>query len=77
MDQSSLLRQILGYRLNAFSKDLPKNRKNPCRSPLYDIFDIAISFGIFEVIRDMALSNVPVASKNSWSKLIWDRVWSL
>ena len=55
MDQSSLLRQILGYRLNAFSKDLPKNRINLYRSPLYDIFNTAISFGVFEVIRDMAL----------------------
>ena len=77
MDQSSLLRQILGYRLNAFSKDLPKNRMNLYRSPLYDIFNTAISFGVFEVVRDMALSNIPVASKNSWSKLIWNRAWSL
>ena len=31
----------------------------------------------FKIVKDMTLGTIPVVSKKAWSKIIWERAWSL
>ena len=46
-------------------------------SPVYEISNVAIEFGLFNAVKDMIMNVTPIASKGAWSKLIWERAWKL
>ena len=77
MDQDSVLRRILVCRLCTFIEKRDSCRKNSTRSPIFDILNVAITFGLFETIKNMVLSGEKIMSKKGWSKLVWERVWYL
>ena len=75
MDQDCVLRRILTSRMQIFISDKERCRENIQRSPVFDIFNVAIVYGLFEVIKDMTLNGSKIMSKRSWSNLIWERAW--
>ena len=77
MDQVCALRRILTYRMQMYIKDKERCRENVHRSPVFDIFNIAIMYGLFEVIKDMTLNGSKILSKKGSSKLVWERSWLL
>ena len=77
MDQNAIIRNTLISRLGTFIQNKEESRINKYGSPIYDILNVAIIFGIYELVIDMALNNARVMSKKAWSTLIWDRAWRL
>ena len=63
MDQDSVLRRILECRLCTFIEKRDSCRNNSTRSPIFDILNVAITFGLFETIKNMVLSSEKIMSK--------------
>ena len=77
MDPDNVIRKIFDLRLKIFCDNLTECRKNRFNSLIFNLLDLAITFGVFKSIQDMVNVKIPVASKRVWSKLIWDRAWKL
>ena len=77
MDPDNVIKKIFELRLNVFRDNLTESRKNRYNSPIFNLLDVAITFGVFNAIQDMISGKIPVASKRAWSNLIWDRAWKL
>ena len=77
MDGNNVIRKIFELRLSDFINDRQKGRLNKFRSPVFDILNVAVSFGLFKVIQDMFNGQIKVVSKSAWSKIIWERAWKL
>ena len=50
MDRDSVLRRILESRLQIFIENQELCQRNPMRSPILDILNVAITFGLFEIV---------------------------
>ena len=77
MEPENVIRKIFEYKLMQFSTDTAKCRENKFKSPIFDILEIAIKFGLYGVIKDMTFNIVPVSPKKRWSNLVWQRAWKL
>ena len=77
MEPENVIRKIFEYKLMQFSTDTAKCRENKFKSPIFDILEIAINFGLYGVIKDMTFNIVPVSPKKRWSNLVWQRAWKL
>ena len=77
MEPQNTVKKIFELRLTQFSCDMIKSRENRFRSPVFDILNIAIKFGLYEAIKDMTLQKIPLPSKKRWSTLVWQRAWNL
>ena len=44
---------------------------------MFDILNVAISSGLFNIIQEMISGMSPLVSKRAWSKIIWERAWKL
>ena len=77
MEPQNTVKKIFELRLTQFSCDMIKSRENRFRSPVFDILNVAIKFGLYEAIKDMTLQKIPLPSKKRWSTLVWQRAWNL
>ena len=77
MDPTNIIRQIFGLRFATFCENPRNGRTNKYRSPIFDLLNVAISFGLFNVIQEMINGTSPIVSKTAWSKIIWERAWRL
>ena len=77
MHPENMLRIVLKTRLCEFDTNIEECRNNRHRSPIFDILEVALIFGLYKVVKDMVLGRAPVVSEGSWSKLVWERVWVL
>ena len=51
--------------------------RNLFNSPLFDIFNSCFRLGLLEQLVKMAKGKTPIMSKTSWSKLVWEKAWTL
>ena len=77
MDHSNVIRKIFELRLFSFCENSQKGRINEFRSPVYDILHVAVRFGLFNTIHGMVKGDLPLISKQAWSKIVWERAWKL
>ena len=42
-------------------------------SPVFEMLNVSKDLGLFKIVRDIT----PLVSKRAWSKIIWERVWTL
>ena len=77
MEPDNVLRKIFELRLKVFCDNIPECRRNRFNSPVFNLLDTAIIFGVFNTISEMCTGKSPIISKRAWSKLIWDRAWKL
>ena len=63
MDRDCILRRILDFRLHVFTNDKEKCQINTHKSPIFDILSVAITYGLFELIKDMTLKGTKIMSK--------------
>ena len=77
MSPENVILQIFKIKFGKFYDDMEGCRKNIHHSPIYDILNIALIFGVFNAIRDMTVGGRCVVSKKAWSHLIWERAWQL
>ena len=77
MEPLNVIRRVFELRLSQFSTDTTKCRENRFKSPIFDILEVAINFGLYSIIKDMTLNETPVPSKKTWSNLVWRRAWKI
>ena len=77
MQPNNVLKRIFETRLYKSDSNTEECRKNVFRSPIFDILEVALIFGLYNVVNEMVLNMAPVVSKGAWSKSIWEHAWAL
>ena len=77
MDPRNILRTVFTTRPLEFDGKMVESRQNSFGSPIFDILNVAIIFGVYNSVKMMFLNELSVVSKKAWSKLIWERAWTL
>ena len=77
MDPNNVIFKIFKSRLTDFCNDMELCRMNRHNSPIFDILNNAVIYGILGPIKEMSEGKMCIAPKKSWSNLIWDRAWKL
>ena len=77
MEPDNIIRKFFELRLKFFCENTLECRINRFKSPIFNLLDVAVIFGVFNTIQEMCTGKIPIASKRAWSKLIWDRAWRL
>ena len=77
MSEDMLTRRVFEKRLNGFCNNREQCSINVYRSPIFDMLNVAVQFGLLETIRKMTTGESGVTSKEGWSKIIWKRAWTL
>ena len=76
LDDDDICKRILKVRTNEFVKDIQKHRLNEHDSPVFDLLDVSIRTGMYEICMQMIM-NGHYCSKEKWRNMVWERVWSL
>ena len=74
MDDTSPMKCILLERSVVFNNDRGICLTNEYDSPLFNIFKMAMCFGILNELMRM-IYGLDIRSKRQWSNLIWKRAW--
>ena len=77
MGPENVINKVFSLRLKKFCEDKEKCRKNRHNSPVFDLLETAMIFGVLGTVQAMTEGNSRIMSKKIWSKLIWDRAWDL
>ena len=77
MDDTNIIRKIFELRLMSYCENPQEGQTNEYRSPIYDILNVAVTFGLFNSVCEMVKGESPLVSKRAWSKIIWARAWKL
>ena len=77
VDPENVVRVIFELRLKSFCENIDERRMNRFKSPIFNILNVPVIFGVLGPIQDMVEGRIPIASKKAWSQLIWDRAWKL
>ena len=56
MQPNNVLKRIFETRLYAFDSNTAKCQKNRFRSPIFDILEGALIFGLYNVVKEMVLN---------------------
>ena len=62
-------------RVADFSGDAVSNNKY--KSPTCDMLRAAKRMGLLNIVINMVEGNLPIISKKAWSKLVWEKAWTL
>ena len=56
MQPNNVLKRIFETRLYEFDSNTEECRKNIFRSPIFDILEVALIFGLYNVVKEMVLN---------------------
>ena len=70
MGPENVIFKIFMLRLNKFCNDIETRRRNPYGSPIFDILNVALVFGVLGITKEMSEGNTPMVSKYAWLQLI-------
>ena len=70
MDPANVVGVIFELRLKSFCEDKEARRRNRFNSPIFNILDTAVLFGVLSPILEMTEGKIPIVSKKAWSHLI-------
>ena len=68
---------IYQARFNTYVRQLDEGRQNKHNSPIYELLNTGIKFGLFELIVEMSIGNTPIIPKGKWSAMVWRIAWQL
>ena len=77
LEAPNIIKDVFLLRLDSYLKDRDRSFKNKFNSPFFDIFNTCMRFGLLEQVIKMAKGLIPVMSKKCWSKLVWEKAWTL
>ena len=77
LETPNVIKDVFLLRLEQYYKDQCKSMRNMFNSPLFDIFNSCLRLGLLEHIIKMVKGSSPIMSKKMWSKLVWEKAWSL
>ena len=76
-NEGGLLYRIMALKLREFLDDREKGHQNPNQSIFFDIFRECARLDVLHLVSDMMYGEKPVVSKQLWSRLVWQRAWSI
>ena len=77
MEGGNRIRMVFSERLTAYLNDPVAGMNNRNQSPVFDILNTSIRFGLLGTVIDMSLGRIPVMPKKKWSDSIWSIAWKL
>ena len=76
-NSGGVLLEFFKSRLDEFINDRIGCQSNLNRSPMFDMFNECARFDVLALLQDLAMCVVPLMSKPGWSKLVWQRAWTI
>ena len=74
MEDDSVYKQVFRQRLIQYNVNPPESNANRCDSPIYDIINATILFGLYDDAVGMILGT-KMFSKHQWKLKVWDNAW--
>ena len=76
INEYSIYKQVFRQRLIQYNENLPESNLNKCDSPVYDIINAAILFGLYDDAVGIILGT-KVFSKQQWKVKVWSNAWEI
>ena len=77
MNRDSRLGSVFLTRFYKYVRHIGLGTANTFHSPMFELFNTCVTFGIMEQVVGMVVGHIPVMSKKKWSDMIWNKAWSL
>ena len=77
MQDDNRQKQVFVSRVRDYVINRNAINNNPHCSPVFDMLDTSVRFDLLEPILEMVLGDAQVTHKKAWSKLVWEKAWSL
>ena len=77
MNNDNRIRMIFDERVNMYINNVNNNELNNNQSPIFDMLNVSLRFGLLRSILDMVFGFIPVMSKKIWSNRVWQAAWKL
>ena len=77
MGNNTRLGTVFKVRFLSYMQHFEESRINRFNSPIYELLNTGVKFGLFKVIFDMSNGDIPIIPKNKWSKMVWSIAWHL
>ena len=77
MDKGNRVRMIYDERIRAYVKNPDAGRGNFIESPIFEILNTSIRFGLLDSILEMSFGLCPIMTKKKWSDIVWRIAWRL
>ena len=74
INYDDVCKRILTSRSHDFANNLEVGRRNECGSQIFDILNVSILLGIYDLCMQMITSR-HYYTKEQWRKIVWGRVW--
>ena len=68
---------IYQARFNAYVRHTEEVKQNRYNSPIYELLNTGVKFGLFGKIFEMSNGNIPIIPKSKWSAIEWPTAWQL
>ena len=75
LDDDNTLKQVFNDRVRKYVRG--EGRENPQNSPIFEMLNTSVRFGLLNTILEMALGYTGIISKKRWSKIVWELAWRL
>ena len=77
MDDDIRQKQVFMSRVRDYVVNRNVINGNPHCSPVFEMLDTSVRFDLLEPILEMIFGDTQITHKKAWSKLIWEKAWSL
>ena len=75
LEENNTLRKVFNVRVRYYVRG--NNESNPHNSPIFEMLDTSVRFGLLNTILEMTFGYTATVAKKAWSKLVWDHAWEL
>ena len=75
LEENNTLRKVFNVRVRDYVRG--NNEPNPHNSPIFEMLDTGVRFGLLNTILEMTFGYTATVAKKAWSKLVWDHAWEL
>ena len=76
MDKENRIRRIFDERVNMFVNNAAV-RDNSRHSPIFEMLNISLRFGLLRTILDMTFGLKQIIPKKNWADKVWQAAWAL
>ena len=77
LKEDNVVRRVFVKCTEVFNENVHKHVDNINNSPTYDLSNTACKFGLYNLIYEFTSGVRVVPSKNTWTKIIWERAWCI
>ena len=77
MDRGNRIRMIYDKRIAGYLSDRGRSKVNKNLSPIFEMLNTSVRFGLLNTILEMSYDYIPIMSKKKWSYKVWQIAWML